>query len=62
MNCLKTTSEEYDFIKRYLFIPPSLEEENISKESNTIRDTSNNPISTSHNGINNIFKIIYNIN
>ena len=30
----RTTSEEYDFfIKRYLFIPPSLEEENISKKS-----------------------------
>ena len=60
----KTTSEEYDFfIKRYLFIPPSLEEENISKESNTIRDKIiliSNPISTSHNGINNIFKIIGN--
>lgn len=58
----RTTSEEYDFfIKRYLFIPPSLEEENISKKSNTSRDKIiliSNPNSTSHNGINNIFKII----
>lgn len=58
----KTTSEEYDFfIKRYLFIPPSLGEENISKKSNTSRDKIiliSNPNSTSYNSINNIFKII----
>ena len=58
----KTTSEEYDFfIKRYLFIPPSLREENISKKSNTSRDKIiliSNPNSTSHNSFNNIFKII----
>ena len=58
----KTTSEEYDFfIKRYLFIPPSIKEENISVKSNTSRDKLiliSNPNSTAHNGINNIFKII----